>query len=190
VGLPPQEILAAELEYGGTEHCIAMNRTPDVALAGTVCVLSPSLKTFLDPLKIALLRAGAAVAILAQDKNAGTREQGLLLVRGDGAKPSARALVEVISHFGGIDTLVCMQTDGPIAELAMQWLRLSPVRPRVILLGPGAESRDGKQGLLQQCRTLNIDVVMVDSAAHSAQTAKNIVHLLALGSVNTFPVPG
>jgi rhamnose utilization protein RhaD (predicted bifunctional aldolase and dehydrogenase) len=165
VGLPPHQVLEAELEYGGFEHRIAANRTAEVALAGTVSVLAPSLGALLEPVNRVLLAGSGAVAIL---------DEGL----------GPAAFIPVIARFGGIDTLVCTAADRQLIEQAKPWLSLSPVRARVVLID-AADSG----ALTSQFSTADIDVLVFEPAsrANTDQTAQNIVHALALPSIRTFP---
>jgi rhamnose utilization protein RhaD (predicted bifunctional aldolase and dehydrogenase) len=165
VGLPPLQVLEAELEYGGFEHRIAAHRTADVALAGTVNVLAPSLGAMLEPVKRALLAASGAVATL---------DGGL----------APGAFIPVISRFGGIDTLLCTAADRDLIEQAKPWLSVSPVSARVVLIDSG-DSR----ALTSQFSTADIDVLVFEpgSGVSSDQSAQKIAHALALPSILTFP---
>jgi rhamnose utilization protein RhaD (predicted bifunctional aldolase and dehydrogenase) len=165
VGLPPHQVLEAELEYGGFEHRIAANRTTDVALAGTVSVLAPSLGAMLEPVKRALLAGSGAVAIL---------DEGL----------GPAAFTPVIARFGGLDTVICTAADRHLIEQAKPWLSLSPVRARVVLI----ESGDSR-ALTSQFSAADIDILVFKPAAgtNPDQAAQNIAHALALPSIHTFP---
>jgi hypothetical protein len=165
VGLPPHHVLEAELEYGGFEHRIAANRTADVALAGTVSVLAPSLGAMLEPIKDALSTGSGAVATL---------DEG----------PIPAAFIPVIARFGGIDNLICMAADRHLIEEAKPWLSLSPVRTRIVLI----DSVDSGTPI-SRLGAADIDVLALHSASGASpmQTAQNIARALALPSVHTFP---
>jgi rhamnose utilization protein RhaD (predicted bifunctional aldolase and dehydrogenase) len=163
VGLPPQNVLEAELEYGGTEHRIAANRTPDVALAGTVSLLASSVREMLDPLKAAITAGCGAAAIAGEN--------------------AATELAAAITRFGGVDTLICTAEDRQLVTQSIPWLSLSPTQARVVLIGSGdsIEIRD-------QCRCAGIELISVASGAVPLQLAQDVVKALAIPSTHSFPM--
>jgi hypothetical protein len=119
--LPPREVLAAEIEYGGFEQTIRNQHE----LAGQVALVDRALN---HQAKVAeLLAKGAAVIGLDDDpavKALHTQPEYLGLCCNPAEMEAA--LEQAVRRYGGIDLLI---TDNPILAAACEpMLELSPVR--------------------------------------------------------------
>jgi hypothetical protein len=159
-GLPPINVLEAELEYGGFEHRIAGHRAANVSLAGTVTMLSPSLGRAVEAIQRELDAAGGATFVGAAHAVAGS-------------------CISAVARFGGIDHLICTADDQSWVEEVLPWLAQSPCMARVVLLGAG----DPKP-IRDMCKTARVDVVTME--ADGAPAAKQIAGALAIAPEEQF----
>jgi rhamnose utilization protein RhaD (predicted bifunctional aldolase and dehydrogenase) len=160
-GLPALNVLEAELEYGGFEHRIAEHRAANVALAGTVSMLAPSLADAGELIRSELNAAGGA-AFVAD------------------SQACADSCVAVVTRFGGIDHLICAVGDGRWVKQALPWLALSPCKARVVVLGPGEI-----KAIRDMCDAEGVEVVAIEK--NPALVAKQVINALAIAPVETFP---
>jgi len=122
--LPPREVLAAEIEYGGFEQTMRNQ----YELAGHVALVDRALS---NPAKVEdLLAKGAAVIGLDNElaiKTLHPQPEFLgLCCSPDNPADMETALVQSVRRFGGIDLLI---TDNPTLAAACEpLLELSPVR--------------------------------------------------------------
>ena len=188
-GLPPRDILEAELEYGGVERRIATSRASAVALAGTVTLLAPSLGPILKPLAATILAGSGAVVVFGNASHGHADIQGFLALGDDDPIPYARSFIEAIGRFGGIDTLICTPDDAQLLTLAMPWLRLSPLMPRVVIVVPGHFSRLEQLGLPGEFLQPGLarSVVNATAFASTLSSAKAIAQAAAVQPVYSFP---
>jgi rhamnose utilization protein RhaD (predicted bifunctional aldolase and dehydrogenase) len=122
VSLPPREVLAAEIEYGGFEQ--AMRSQYD--LAGQAVLVDRALNH--QPEVKELLAKGAAVIGLDNDPAVKTlhSEAAYLGLCCDPDTEMAAALEQAVRRYGGIDRLI---TDNPALAAACEpLLELSPVQ--------------------------------------------------------------
>jgi rhamnose utilization protein RhaD (predicted bifunctional aldolase and dehydrogenase) len=126
VSLPPREVLAAEIAYGGFERKV-LQESP---LAGRVALVAHAL-TNRDETETLLAR-GAAVVGLDRDPAVGQLHHRPEFL-GIGCDPSDRKSVEAaldhaVRAFGGIDILVAEGQADTLREVCQPLLALSPLR--------------------------------------------------------------
>lgn len=133
--LPPEEILAAELEYGGFELKIRGDK--NLPLAGEIALVADACTTTGRACVAALLEMGAAVVGLDADP-AVEKRHPLPAYLGIACDPNDRkalpgAMEQAIRRFGGLDMGVIPSEfdDAPL----LPFLSLSPASPRLALLG-------------------------------------------------------
>ncbi len=186
-GLPPRAVLEAELEYGGFERRIARNRTPANALAGTVCLLAPSLGISLDPIADTLLAAGAAVVAFGPDNSGADPDPAYFMAEEYDAADLSPALIKVIARFGGIDTVICTLKDMALIEQALPWLQRSARDAGVVLVKSATDEDAG--ALPSNLRAQNLTVTEINAAIYFSplQLAQELARLIALPSTQNFP---
>lgn len=123
ISLPPQEVLAAEIEYGGFEEKVRCSRP----LAGQVMVVGQAVERRAEI--AALLAQGAAIIAIDTHEEVATlfSEPAFLGIAcpADDARRTGEAIERGICTFGGIDHLA--GCSGPLEETCRPWLALSPV---------------------------------------------------------------
>lgn len=134
--LPPEEILAAELGYGGFEHKLRADKHQP--LAGETALVADAATPAGRACVAALLEMGAAVAGLgkgAENLHAVPAYLGIPCDTSDG-NAVADALERTVRRFGGVDMGVIPRdfADAPLLPI----LALSPTAPRLALLGRDA----------------------------------------------------
>jgi rhamnose utilization protein RhaD (predicted bifunctional aldolase and dehydrogenase) len=186
-GLPPRAVLEAELEYGGFERRIARKRTPGNALAGTVCLLAPSLADSLDPIAETLLAAGAAVVAFGPAESDGYADPAYFLAGAYDAANLTPALINAIARFGGIDTVICSAKDILLIEQALPWLQRSARDAGVVLVKASAD--EDTANLSDSLRAQNLTVTEINAAIYFSplQLAQELARLIALPSIQDFP---
>jgi hypothetical protein len=160
-GLPPINVLEAELEYGGFEHRIAEHRAANVALAGTISILTPALGDARERIQNELLAAGGATIL-------------------PDSQAHADSCVAAVARFGGIDHLIGTPEDHRWVKAALPWLALSPAKARVVVLGA-----EESAAIRKMCDAKGVEVIAME--ANSMLVAKQIVDALAIAPIQQFP---
>lgn len=146
--LPPEEILAAELDYGGFEHKIQSD--PRLPLAGEIALVVNAATAAGRACVAALLQMGAAVVGL--DANPAVEKLhtlpayfGIACDPND-EKAASEALEKATRRFGGLDmgVIPCEFDPAPL----LPFLALSPTSPRLALLGRGEAALRAKMETL------------------------------------------
>lgn len=127
VSLPPQEVLAAEIEYGGFE--VKVRR--DQPLAGQVVVVGGAVERRAE-IHDLLTQGAAVIAIDTAAEIENLFDQPAFLgipCPAGNTRQAGEAVARGIRTFGGIDRLV--ENSGLLEEICQPWLALSPVKPLV-----------------------------------------------------------
>jgi Uncharacterized conserved protein len=131
--LPPEEILAAELDYGGFEHKIRSDTHQP--LAGEAALVVDAASPAGRACVAALLEMGAAAVGLGKEAENLAPAPAYLGISCDiqDGNAVAEALEQAVRRFGGIDmaAIPCDFADAPLLPI----LALSPTAPRLALLG-------------------------------------------------------
>ena len=124
VSLPPQEVLAAEIEYGGFE--VKVRR--DQPLAGQVVLVDAAVERRAE-IHDLLAQGAAVIAIDTAAEIESLFDQpaflGITCPAGD-TRQTGEAVARGIRAFGGIDQLA--GKTGLLEEICQPWLALSPVK--------------------------------------------------------------
>jgi len=122
LSLPPGEVLAAEIEYGGFEDQVRCSQP----LAGQVVVVAEALARRAEV--AALLAQGAAVVGLDREAAVAALfdQAGFLGIACEPGVTQTPALLRGVRAFGGIDRL--LGGDAALAEICRPLLALSPLR--------------------------------------------------------------
>jgi hypothetical protein len=142
--LPREEILAAELEYGGFEHKVRSDKHQP--LAGEVALVANAASPAGRACVTALLEKGAAVVGLGDQVENLAPAPAFLGIACDIADENAvtEALEQAVRRFGGVDIGV-ITGEFPCAPL-LPFLALSPTFPRLALLGQDEAALRAKMG--------------------------------------------
>ncbi len=139
--LPPPEILAAEVEYGGFERILLSCRTPANQWLGEVALVTHASSPVGQQCIAALLAGGAAVVGLEGGMAMANRYHtpaycGIANVADK--MISGYVLEQLVDTFGGLDMLI---TDNlSFIAPCLPLLKLSPARGRVTFLAPHDQS--------------------------------------------------
>ena len=130
-GLPPADVLDAEIHYGGFESRMRESQSDAVALLGEVVLAAGPARGFEKAISRALLARGAAVGVLGGDSQSKSDAE-LCLNEFD---PDA-ALRTLVRRFGGLDVLVLRPGFESWLAVCTDVLSAAPRGARVVLIGP------------------------------------------------------
>jgi len=176
--LPPAEILAAEIEYGGFEHALLARRTPANRWLGEIALVAHADSPVGQPCIAALLEGGAAVAGLergtATDDNRWTPAyQGITCATTD-KNTRERALEQLVDTFGGLDMLIT--DDLSLIEPCLPLLKLSPSQGRVAFLSPQGQALTVFH---QTAATLAADRIRLNAVSYAPTESEQAARLAA-----------
>lgn len=120
LSLPPEDILLAELHYGGFERALRAKVPTPWPRLGEVALVLPERADRID----ALLAEGSAVVAVGAEA---TSQEGLLALPAVESLTDA-TLVDIVFAFGGIDQVVADRTVFLKSALLEEILELSPVQ--------------------------------------------------------------
>jgi rhamnose utilization protein RhaD (predicted bifunctional aldolase and dehydrogenase) len=171
--LPPGEVLAAELEYGGFERSLLARQDRPTELMGEVALVTDVLSGVGRACAAALMARGAAVVGLDRCEHAAT-----LFSRPDylgvGCDPDvphglANALERAVRTFGGLDMLVVGEGSLGAVDACRELLGLAPRGGRVAVVASGSAAGSVRPQGLRVNAVLNADAAPEAAAELAAE---------------------
>jgi rhamnose utilization protein RhaD (predicted bifunctional aldolase and dehydrogenase) len=189
-GLPAEQILDAEIHYGGFERRLLSERGDEPALLGEVVLACGTAGVGNDALLAqALLQRGAALAWLGHPA-----VEGVLSIPPE--LPFEDAIQRLVEHYGGLDVLVVLGDNGrDWIQACGPVLALAPRGGRIVAVGAeDAENRQRVRRLASAAQLPAVCIMLPQPSALTSSAARLIAELSTsecarlAGTLNLAPV--